>query len=53
MSLTNGFISGPNLNLWVGKTEVPDVFSSRHICVAHVSPLESLEHVPNQTTYAV
>ena len=35
MPLTNGFISGPYTNIWVGKIEVPDV--------VHVAPLNSLE----------
>ena len=47
MLLTNGFISGPYTNMWVGKTEVADTFSSRHVCVVRGAPLESLEHVPN------
>ena len=51
MPLTNGFISGPYTNIWVGKTEAPDVSSWRHIRVVHVAPLNSLEHVPNQTTH--
>ena len=40
----NGLISGPYTNIWVGKTEV------RHIRVVHVAPMNSLEHVSNQTT---
>ena len=36
MPLTNGFISGPYTNIWVGKIEVPDV--------VHVAPMNSLEH---------
>ena len=47
MLLTNGFISGPYANMCVGKTEVADAFSSRHVRVVRVAPLESLEHVPN------
>ena len=53
MLLTNGFISGPYTNMCVGKTEVADAFSSRHVRVVRVAPLESLEHVPNYTTYTV
>ena len=49
MPLTNGFISGPYINIWVGKTEVSDVSSRRHIRFVHVAPLNSHEHVHNQT----
>ena len=50
MRLTNGFISGPYANIWVGKTEFPGVSSLRHILVVYVAPLNSLEHVPNEIT---
>ena len=50
MLLTNGFISGPYINIWVGKTEVPDGCFRRHIRVVHVASLNSHEHVPNQKT---
>ena len=53
MPFTNGFISGPYTNIWVGKAEVPDFSSRRHIRVVHVAPLKSLEHAPNQITYTV
>ena len=46
MPLTNGFISGPYINVWVGKTKVCDVSSSHHIRVAHVAPLNSFKYVP-------
>ena len=39
MPLTNGFISGPYPNIWVGKAEVSDVSSCHHSRVAHVAPL--------------
>ena len=50
MLLINGFISGPYSNIWVGKAEVSDVSSCYHSRVAHVAPLNTPEHVPNQTT---
>ena len=40
MPLTNGFISGPYTNIWVGN-------------VVQVAALNSHELVPNQTTYTV
>ena len=51
MLLTNGFISEPYSNIWVGKAEVSDVSSCHHSRVAHVAPLNTPEHEPNQTTY--
>ena len=48
MTLINGFISGPHT-----KREVLEVSSWRHICVVHVAPLNSFEHVPNQTTLTI
>ena len=53
MTLINGFISGPHTNIWEGKREVLEVSSWLHICVAHVAPLNSPEHVPNQTTLTI
>ena len=44
MPLTNCFISRSYTNIWVGKTEVSDVFSWRHIRV--VAPLTSLNVCP-------
>ena len=52
MPLTNGFISGPYSNIWIGKTEVPDISSCRHILV-RMAPLDYLEHVPIEITYTV
>ena len=51
MLRTDGFISRPYINIWVGKTEAHNVSSLQHIRVAHVAPLNSLEHVPNQITH--
>ena len=51
MRLTNGFISGPYTNIWVGNVEVLDVSSRRYIRVVQVAALNSHELVPNQTTY--
>ena len=53
MHHTGGFISGPYINIWVGKTEVSAVSSWHHICVLCVAPLNCLEHVLSQATYAV
>ena len=50
---TDSFISRSYINIWVGKTEAHDVSSLQHIRVAHVAPLNSLEHVPNQITHTV
>ena len=49
MSHTNGFISGPYTNIWVGCF----FLILDYIRVAHVAPLNSLELVLNQTIYAV
>ena len=46
MPLTNGFISGPYPNIWVGKAEVSDVSSCHHSRVAHVAPLTPLNMCP-------
>ena len=51
MSLSTGLISGSYTNIWVDKTDVRNVSSGHHIRVVHIAPLNSHEHVPNQTTY--